>query len=230
MLVVVLLPRRHHAHETFSNEPAQVAEKHVALSPADRKRIGTTVDRFLIAALDRSDPATAWRLAGPDLRGSAALADWTSGSMPVPVYRARGTHFPGWTQLSVTPGHVSFDLIVQPRAGSKEGAMALNVQVIRRGSSWAVNRLYPVATFTPVGQRPRVVGPNDFGALGGGEATDESGRLGAGWMAVPVGLFGLGLAVVAVVLGRNWWRYRRARRAISSASVMPTLPTRRDRA
>lgn len=224
---IVLLPRGDGSRETFSDQPAQVAvTASTHLSAVERRRINRTVDRFVLAALDRSDPATAWALAGPDLRGTSTVADWAAGKMPIPVYRVRGSTFHEWTQVAVEPDSISFDLIVQPRAGSKAGALALSVQVIRRGHSWAVNRLYPIASFTPVGQRPQVVGPNDFAAAGRGEAAASRARLGGTWIVAPVALFALGMLAVGVVLGRNWWRFRRARRAFatSSSSAMPSLP------
>jgi hypothetical protein len=226
-VTIVLLPKDRPIAEQASNQPAQVAESRQAhLSTTDRVRINATVDRFLVAALDRRDPATAWALAGPDLRGSSTAADWAAGNMPLPRYPARGRHFRGWTQVDVGRNSVSFNLLVQPRASSKAGAMALSIQVVRRARSWAVNRAYPAATFTAVGEKPRVVGPNDFGALGRGEAATSKGTLSRKWFAVPVALFVLGLLGVALVVSRNWLRYRRARRAFAptDAKAMPSLP------
>lgn len=224
---IVLLPNRNTPRETFSDQPAQVAGRgNARLSAAEHRRINETVDRFVLAALDRSDPATAWALAGPDLRGTSTVADWATGTMPIPVYRARGTRFHGWTQVAVARDSVSFDLIVQPRAGSKDGPLALSVQVIRRANEWVVNRLYPVASFTPVGQQAHVVGPNDFAAAGRGEPAATRGTLRGKWIAAPAALFALGLLAVVLILSRNWLRFRRVRRAFatSSNSAMPSLP------
>jgi hypothetical protein len=226
--VIVLLPKGHAIPERVSNEPAQVAEQgSTRLSPVDRRRIAATLDRFLVAALDRRDPAAAWALAGPGLRGSSTLADWAAGKMPIPVYPARGAHFRGWSQLDVSPDSVSFNLIVQPRAGSKSGALALAVQVVRSADTWVVDSLYPVASFTPVGERPHVVGPNDFGPVGRGQPAAAGGTLDVAWIAVPVGLFLVGLLVVMLVVGRNWLRYRRARKAFAGrrTETMPSLPS-----
>ena len=226
-LTIVLLPSRGTPRETFSDQPAQVAETGKArLSGAERRRIDATVDRFVLAALDRSDPATAWALAGPDLRGTSTVGEWAAGRMPIPVYRAKGTQFHGWTLVDVARNSVSFDLVVQPRAGSKAGPLALSVQVIRRGTGWAVNRMYPIASFTPVGQKARVVGPNDFGAAGRGAPAVNHGTLSGKWIAAPAALFGLGMLAVVLFLSRNWLRFRRARRAFvtSGNSTIPSLP------
>lgn len=225
--VIVLLPKGEKIQEQLSSRPAQVAEPaHARLRSADRRAINATLDRFIVAALDRRDPAAAWALAGPGLRGSSTSADWVAGHLPVPVYAVKGMHFPGWTQLDVARDRVSFNVLVQPRAGSKNGALALAVQVIRRAHAWVVNGLYPVATFSPVGQPGKVVGPADFGALGGGDPATSDGTIAGAWIAVPVGLFLFGLVVVALVIGRNWLRYRLARKRFASArnEAMPTLP------
>ena len=225
---IALLPGRSASNETFSDQPAQVVEqRHPRLSTAERRRIQRTVDRFVLAALDRSNPVLAWQLAGPDLRGSSSARDWAEGSMPIPEYPARGTRFHGWTQVVVARGSVLFDLLVQPRKGAKVGPIVYSAQVVRRRGGWAVNRWYPIAQLSRVGERPSVVGPNDFVAAGGGAADSEtSGALGAQWIAVPVGLFGLALVGVTLVLSRNWLRFRRARKtyATEKRHDLPPLP------
>jgi hypothetical protein len=225
--VVVLVPERNSAKESFSDQPAQVVQNlDLRLRPAERRQIQHTVDRFVLAALDRSDPALAWKLAGPDLRGSTTARDWVAGRMPIPAFLVKGTHFPGWTNVVVGRDSVLFDVVLQPRTRSGGGAIAYNAQVVRRGNGWAVNRWYPVATFAPAGSRPAVVGPNDYAASARGENSETQGTLAPQWIAVPIGLFALGLAAVMTVVGRNWLRYRRVRRAFAGdgSRELPALP------
>jgi len=227
---ILLLPGRSSRPQAFSDQPAQVVEqRHPRLSAADRTSIEQTVDRFVIAALDRSNPALAWKLAGPDLRGSTTARDWDAGRMPIPPFRVRGRHFHGWTNVVVARDSVLFDVLLQPRAGVRSGAIAYNAQMIRRGGGWAVNRWYPVATFAAVGETPRVVGPNDYAAAGGAANSETSGQLGGEWIALPFGLLAFGVVVVVLLLGRNWLRFRRARKAFAATGSreMPTLPGQR---
>ena len=235
-LVMLLLPEGHPLKETFSNEPAQVAEKQTRLRPADRRSIDQTLDAFLLAALDRHDPARAWRLAGPDLRAGSTLADWEKGTMPTPFYRTRQKTFHGWSQVFAYTNDVSFQLLVQPKNAAKVGPIALSVEMTRRTGGWAVNRIYTAAEFSPVGQKAQVVGPNDFAAAAGssagpGNSNTSHGRLGGAWIGSLVGIFALGLLAVAIFASRNWIRYRRVRREVSqsSTSVMPSLPETRRR-
>ncbi len=226
-LTIVLLPKAHPAKETFSNQPAQLATAaNLHLSTVDRHLIDTTVDNFLLAGLDRRNPAEAWALAGPEMRSGSSLSEWKAGNLPLPRFDVAGTHFTGgWTQVDVERDSVSFNVIVQPRNKAKVGAMALSMEVIRQAGSWVVNRAYPVATFTPVGKPGRVVGPNDYGPNGRGQPTPDRGKVAGKWIGVPVALFLLGLAVVGLILSRNWRRYRRARKTFGDEGhVMPSLP------
>ncbi len=219
---IFLLPSPHTIHETFSG-PASVdtpGTTHVSL--LEHRRIDATIDRFVIAALARGDLGTAWDLSGPDLRGTTSRADWIAGRTPVSPFPVAGEEFHGWTHVVAYPRSVTFDLLIQPRAGAKVdgarvGATAFSVQVIRRHGTWAVNRWYTQATFSPVGTKhPHIVGPNDFGAVGRGDGHVQHGRIGYWWLAVPIGVFGLGFVVVGIVVGRNWRRYRRMRAAVRS--------------
>lgn len=217
---IFLLPSPHKIPETFSGPASVDTPGTTRVSPLVHRQIDATIDRFVLAALARGDLGTAWDLSGPDLRGTTTRADWIAGRTPVAPFPIAGTTFHGWTHVIAHPDRVTFDLLIQPRAGAKVdgarvGATAFSVQVIRRHGAWAVNRWYTEATFTPVGTKhPHIVGPNDFGAAGRGSGDVQHGRIGRWWLAVPIGLFALGFLIVAVVAGRNWRRYRRMRAAL----------------
>lgn len=209
-----MLPSPHKIPETFSGRATVDTPGTSHVSPSVRRRINATIDRFVVAALERGDLGQAWDLAGPDMRGTSTRADWVAGRTPVQPFPAAGTEFHGWTHVVSHPNSVAFDLLIQPRKGAKVGAVAYGVQVIRVHGTWLVNRWYTEATFTPVGTKsPRIVGPHDFGAGTPGPVEGNVGRarLARWWLAVPVGVFGLGLLAVAIVVGRNWLRYRRMR-------------------
>lgn len=210
---VVLYPSPHPLPEIFSGAAQVDTSGHMHLTAVERRKIEASVDRFALAALDRSDPGTAWDLAGPDMRGTSARADWIAGKMPVGLFPTGGKHFPGWNHISASRGEVSFDVLIQPRHGAKVGATAFGVQAIRRNGGWVVNRWYPLAVFTAVGttKHPHIVGPYDYGAAGRGAGQVDHGRINPWWLLVPAALFALGLLVVAFIVLRNWRRYRRMR-------------------
>ena len=167
-LVVALVPERSSIEDTVTVDegPAQLADTHVYhLTPADRSKINTLLDRFIPASVERRSAATAWALAGPELRASSSVAQWQAGNSPVPEYPARGKTFHYWTVVYVGKSEVLFNILLHPRPDRKIPSYELSGQVIRHGADWRVNRLYTIATFShPSAKRAQVVGPNDFGA------------------------------------------------------------------
>jgi hypothetical protein len=130
--------------------------------------------------------------------------------MSVSPFPAQGRHFHGWTQVAADQDGVSFDLLIQPRAGSRVGAAVFSVEAIRRNGRWVVDRWYTTATFTPVGAKhAQVIGPNDFQAPGPGSGHADHAVLGGTWLIVPAVFFAVGLLSVVLVLGRGWMRFRR---------------------
>jgi hypothetical protein len=213
---------------------AQVVKQSTYVSPADRRAINKTLDEFVPAALDRSSPKTAWRLAGPDLTGGTTLRQWEHGTSPIPYYPARGKTFHSWTTVDASPDSVDFSLLVHPRRGTQTSSWVFSGQMIKRSGRWLVNGMYTAAIM----QRPdkhgrHEVGPADFaaggaasGGQGGAPPPGNSARLGKTWLIALVAgialvlLFPLGFGAVSVV------RSRRSRRRYerSEARTMPPLP------
>jgi hypothetical protein len=223
VLVVVLVPERSGIADeiTVDEGPAQLADTHVYhLSAADRAKIDALLDRFIPAAVERRSAATAWALAGPELRASSSLAQWRLGNTPVPEYPARGTKFHYWTIVYVGKRELLFNILLHPRAGVKIPSYELSGQVIRHGTGWRVNRLYTIATFShPSSKRTEVVGPNDYAASSGSASpATQHARL-SRLYAIPLFLiFGgaalvpLGFGLVALVRSRRFKRAVTARR------------------
>ncbi|HLK45622.1 MAG TPA: hypothetical protein VKT18_06515 [Acidimicrobiales bacterium] len=217
-LVVALMPERGaiSGAVTVDEGPAQLADTHrYRLSAADRRTIDTLLDRFVPAGVERGSPETAWALAGPELRASSSLADWRRGNSPVPFYRARGTRFHGWTTIEVGKRYVLFNLLLQPRSGRNDASVELSGEVIRHGAGWLVNRLYPIATFSPsTSKRAQVTGPNDFAASSGNaSAASRTSRLSHAWLIPVLGLVGAVLLLplaLGVVAARRALRFKRA--------------------
>src|SRR4029079_11291766 len=76
--VMVLVPGgKTPSPEVAKNAPrAQAVSQSTYVSPADRRAINKTLDRFVPAALGRSAPQTAWNLSGPGLKGATTLQQW----------------------------------------------------------------------------------------------------------------------------------------------------------
>ena len=161
------------------------------LSAADRRAIGTTVDRFVKDVVLRENLPAGWELAGPDLRGGTTRAAWISGKgVTVGAFPARGKSFRNaWVGHLVAPGHLEGSLIMQPKPGSRgfdQTAVTLDLRKVN--GRWIVDIFYPVAVFR-TGSANRgscgkancaISGPNDFGPQGSSSAAGNiGGRVGA---------------------------------------------------
>lgn len=223
-LVVALLPERSSigGAATVDEGPAQLADTHrYRLTAAERRQIDALLDAFIPAAVERRSAARAWALAGPELRASSSLADWRAGDTPVPRYLPRGTRFHYWTVVEVGKNEVLFNLLLHPRADARVPASELAGQVIRRGRTWLVNRLYTIATFSPppAAQAPTVT-RNRIAAGRPSAPPAPRGRLSRVWLAPVLGVVVGGVLLVPLGLGLvAWSRARRFRRASAARSA-----------
>jgi len=203
--------------------PAQISKRSTPVSRSERRAIDTTLDRFLRAGLDRSAPATAWRLAGPEMKAGSTLREWRAGTSPIPYFPPREQTFHGWTVDDAGPRYVVFDhLVVHPRHGPQTTSWIFAGEVVKRGPRWLVNRLYTIAIM-----RPHQVGPADYAAppVSTEPPRTAAGTLGKSWLLVVGGvlglvlLFPLGYGVVSALRSRrSRKRFARARREL------PPLP------
>jgi len=177
------------------------------VSPTDRAAISTLLDRFVVDGIARHAPAAAYDLSTAALREGMTRNEWATGNIPVYPYSPRGTHFP-WTVTGIVGKTVRISLLLQP-SSKKDGALAFNVDVVKRGGRWLVDGIEPVAAFTPAGQPARISANRDFQA-GAAVGTGKSGRISTTWLAVPGGLVAaLALLVPAAIVVRNRRRVRR---------------------
>jgi hypothetical protein len=178
--------------------PAQLVTRKTRVTPKERREINATLDAFLGAALDRSSPATAWRLAGPELKSGSTLSEWRSGTSPVPYFPTREKTFGGWETVDAGPNYVVFDhLLVHPKRGSHTASWIFSGEVVKSGSHWLVNRLYTIAVMQkPTKTGTHQVGPQDYAAPGSssqGSSQTGGGKLGKQWLLLIAGLVGLAL-------------------------------------
>jgi len=209
---------------------AQLVTHSTYVSPADRRAINATLDRFMSAALDRSSPATAWHLAGPEMKAGSTLREWRTGTTPVPYFPPRETKFRGWEAVDTGPRYVVFDhLLVHGRHHPRTSSWIFAGEVVKPHSRWLVNRIYTIAIMRrPTKTGTHQVGPADYAAPPVSTEPPPrtaSGTLGKPWLLAVVGLLGLvvlfplGLGVTAGVRSR-----RRQRQYARPSSALPPLP------
>jgi hypothetical protein len=231
IVVLVPNPAQPNPNPPKNAPPAQLARPvSTHVSAANRRAIDATLDRFVLAGLDRHSMTTAWRLSGPQLKGGSTLREWKAGTSPIPYYPARGTTFHGWTTIDAGPKYVVFNLLVHPRDGHRTSAYVFSGEVIKRGSHWLVNRWYTIATMErPTKSGRHEVGPADFMAGSAPQAAAPAkARLGSTWLLAGGGIAILAILFPAAFVTFSVLRSRRRRRDYARAQdrVLPPLPTR----
>ncbi len=84
--------------------------------------------------------------------------------MPVIPYDARGEHFHGWTLDYSLPREMSVDVMLQPGATEKRGAIAFTAVFKRERGTWLVDAFIPAASFAPANaERSRILAQPDYG-------------------------------------------------------------------
>jgi hypothetical protein len=230
-LVAVLIPN-HQAPSpkaTRSEGPAQLAS--VGSSPhvsrADREAINHVLDRFIPAGVARRSPATAWALAGPELRSGSTLAEWRAGTSPIPYYPVLEKTFHTWRTIEAGPRYVVFNLLVHAQPSAHLGSYVFSGEVVKSGDRWLVNRIYTIAIMNPVTKKTHEIGPADFFAppptsqTPNGKSTMKIGILPVVGILALILLVPLSFAVIALLRARRWKRMVRA----SSRTELPPLPS-----
>lgn len=229
-VVVIAIPSRHAANpKANGNEgPAQLAvATPQRVSPADRRAINRTLDRFVPAGVARKSPATAWALAGPELKSGTTLAAWKAGNSPIPYYPVLEKTFHTWRTIDVGPRYVVFNLLVHAQPQSGLGSYVFSGEVVKSGNQWLVNRIYTIAIMNPVTKKTHEIGPADFVAPPPSSQTPNTkSTISVGILPV-VGILALILLIplsfgaIALLRARRWKRMVRA----SSRTELPPLPS-----
>jgi hypothetical protein len=230
IMLLVPNPKPENTAPATNAPPAQFATHSTHVSRIERQAIDRTLDRFLGAALDRSSPATAWRLAGPELKTGSTLRQWRAGTSPIPYFPAREQSFHGWTPVDTGPRYVVFDhLVVHPRKGAQTSSWVFSGEVVKHGSGWLVNRLYTIAVMKkPTKAGTHQVGPQDYAAQApssGGSQTSTP-TLGKQWLLIGGGLVGVALLFPIGFGIASFVRSRRRRKQYmqSRRDELPPLP------
>jgi hypothetical protein len=187
-----------------------------ALTRADRAAINRTLDRFITTAVARKNVGASYTLATAHLRQGMTRAEWAKGDIPVYPFPVRGTRFHDWTLDTASANSVELDVLVQSPRRSRQGAVALTIDLKRMRGRWLVDQIVPTATFAPPSKEPRVRGPNDYAAPSAGASNDAGdSRLGSTWALIPILLVAGIVLVPAGFFLYGWQRDRRLARAYS---------------
>ena len=226
--VAVLADSTKHAPEKLRPGPPETVLREVRLTSAMRRGIDRTLAEFVPAAVARRSPTRAWQLAGPGLRAGGSLRGLAGGGMPVHPYAyATSRSLRDWTMIYARRDRVAIDLMLYPRAESREGPIAFGIDLVPGAKGWLVDSIFPAAIWTGKGERPFVTGMQDFtGKFGSKESTYDKpdlpeSRLATAWLLVP-GLLLLPCLVAPLLLGVRSLTSRRRR---PPPEPLPPLPS-----
>jgi hypothetical protein len=198
-----------------------VEDRPVKLTPAMKREINQTLNRFVPAAVLRRDTMEAYELATPNLRAGASREEWERGEIPVFPATVRPP-YNGWRLNYSIQNNVNVDLMLKTTKQEKEiSAYSYNVDLQRIGDRWLVESFYPVAQFrrTSLENGTKVVASYDFvpvqyqGASGTNEYEKRLFTLAV--LSIPA----LGLALVALLFAGQYLRNRRAERRYASGRL-----------
>lgn len=223
--VLVLSDSARQPPERFRPGTAPPVAREVRLTAAMRRGIDRTLAEFVPAAVGRKDPARAWQLAGPGLRAGGRLREWKAGLLPVQPYAFARRSFRDWRLIYAQSDRVAIDLMLFPRAGSREGPIVFGIDLVPRRRSWLVDSIFPAAIWSGKDERPFVTGAQDFTAKFGTKKSTydkpklPEARLSAVWLVVPGLILGAAIVAPLVILARGLASRRRR-----PAERMPAVP------
>ena len=225
-LLVIVLPKPEPLADDVSDEEADVyvEPKRARMTPERRAAIGATIDEFVDEAVLRRDPAAAWSLATPTLRGGSTRAEWARREAPVLPYPAQWFELADWQVQYSYENLVGVDVRVMPkfRSGGYIQVYTAELLAVRQGERkrWLVDSWFPAKVVQPAEGAPppkpkpksneRAAAPPEPPPP---DYEEPKGRLGARWLLLPAALVValLGTIPIAVVV-RNRIDARRAGR------------------
>jgi len=190
--------------------------KPVRLKRGNRAASLAVASKFIYTAVARKNIDRSWDLTAPELRSGFTRKQWDTGVNPIagyPVQEAR------WKLLYSDVEGVGYSIALFPTKGSQERAQVFLIGLHQLGSGkkrhWVVDNWQ--AAPNSGGQIPTGDGGGGGNVLGqvtpklspNAKSTES-----AAWLLLPVGLLSLIVLVPLGIATVNWYRGRRAVRAL----------------
>ncbi|MGH3104566.1 MAG: hypothetical protein ACRDN6_10790 [Gaiellaceae bacterium] len=199
-------------------EAAPVATTDVpqlAVTPAVRRQVGETVQRFVRTAVVRKDLPSAWPLASPIMREGVTRSEWDRGDIPVQPFPARALAGADWLLRYVSDRTLGIDVMVQPKPRSGAPVMVYSAELTAAGSGarrrFLVDYWIPQATLG-VAAAPEKKPPGREEPDVAAQLSYDKGKLGPEWFLVPASIAVLLLLTLAGFGVRGVLQRRRAER------------------
>jgi len=191
--------------------------KRVRLNLHNKAASLAVASRFIDTAVARKDIEESWSLVSPEFRAGFTREQWNTGDVPVlpfPVQEAR------WKlQYSDVDG-VGYTIALLPTKASHQQAQVFMIGLHLLGSGrkrhWVVDnwQAAPTSAIQSVAGGGGGGGGNVLGQATPRVSPLSESRESAAWLLLPVGLLSLIVLVPLSVAIVNWYRGRRAERAL----------------
>jgi hypothetical protein len=173
---------------------------------ARREGALTTARRFLRTAVVREHVEDSWHLVAPSLREGYTKKTWATQDIPVQPYPVDAAK---WGVQYSWEDTVMLRVALFPRHGVDVPAAVFDMQL--RAFGKGDRRRWLVDSWTPASYTGVPSGPLGTSARNPAPPPKAEGELGAGWLALPLGILAL---VLVVPIGFGILGWRRDRRAV----------------
>ncbi|MFL5910641.1 MAG: hypothetical protein ACJ768_08775 [Gaiellaceae bacterium] len=213
-------------------EPDNNTPKNVPFTAQKRRAVRRVLARFISTAVTRKDVASSWAIVGPSLRAGMTRKQWATGDIPVTPYPAARHGQGTWDVVQYSyPSKVGLEVLVFPKPHSGYSLATADVDVVRgrddrwRVDYWMITKFHGPGAPAPADSTSALSeGPPNVHQLPGRKASarhkasttaagpDLAGppKVGAIWLAVPLGILAL-IVVLPLSIGTYFWlRNRRA--------------------
>jgi hypothetical protein len=191
------------AAETSEPPPPPPAPQRAPFTGNVRRDVLDTAARFLRTAVVREHVEDSWELTAPSLKQGFTRKTWATQDIPVAPYPVDVAR---WDVDYSWEGVVGLKVALFPKRGEEIPAAVFDMQL--RAFGKGDERRWLVDSWTPTSYTGVPNGP----LLGGSSQppAEYKSPLGPSWLLLPLGVLSLAVTIPLVLLGRNWWRDRRA--------------------
>jgi hypothetical protein len=119
--------------------------KHAPFRPAAKRQVRKVLADFLSTAVARKHVASAWHIAGPELKSGITKQEWDTGAIPVQPYPVANKGLGRWESVEYSYRNaVGLSVLLFPKPGSGQAPATADVDVVKNHQGrWLVNYFMP---------------------------------------------------------------------------------------
>jgi len=118
--------------------------KRAPFRPAEKHQVSKVLAAFLSTAVARKHVASAWNIAGPQLKSGLTEREWDTGAIPVQPYPVANKGLGEWESVEYSYRNaVGLSVLLLPKPGSGQAPATADVDVVKHRGHWVVNYFMP---------------------------------------------------------------------------------------